>query len=182
LTDAWRVIRRAGWGAPDHHRHHLIIIRIIGKFLNYLPRERKMLRHFTALAIAAILSLGMMTPAPAGSCPGFGANCGCGPVIEVAAPCGPVVESYLVDQGPVFSGPGHYLHQLADPPPCCYPYVGPVYTGYPYGEQGPGYARGFYSPYAGYPYAEPYPYVGRFHHRAARRHVTRFVPVHRRVR
>jgi hypothetical protein len=164
--------------APPDHEHNV--------FESYvsalLPRGRKMLRYSYLFAIAATLCLGVMAQAPAGSCPGFGANCGCGPVaVEVVEPCRPVVESYLVDQGPVFSGPGHYLHQLADPPPCCYPYVGPVYTGYPYGEQGAGgYARGFYSPYAGYPYAEPYPYVGRFHHRAAR--PTRFVPVHRRVR
>jgi hypothetical protein len=141
-----------------------------------------MLRYFIGLAIAATLSLGTMAQAPAGSCPGFGANCGCGPVM-VAAPCGPVVESYLVDQGPVFSEPGHYLHQLADPQPCCYPYVGSVYTGYPYGAYGPGgYPRGAYSPYIGYPYAEPYPYAGRFAYRAAHRHVVRFGRVHRRLR
>jgi hypothetical protein len=142
-----------------------------------------MLRYLKVLAIAATLSLGMVTQAPAGGCPGgYGMDCGCGAVIEVVEPCLPVVESYLVNQGPVLSGPGHYLRQLADPapPPCCYPYVGFVYSGYPFGAYGPGgYPRGSYSPYIGYPYAEPYPYyVGRFPHRLARRH--RFIPHHRR--
>jgi hypothetical protein len=134
-------------------------------------------------AVAATLWLGLMTQAPAGGCPGFGANCGCGPVlaaVQVAEPCRPLVESYLVNQGPVFSGPGHYLRQLEDPAPCCYPYVGFVYSGYPYGAYGPGgYPRGSYSPYAGYPYAEPYPYyVGRLPHRGGRR----YFPVHYRAR
>ena len=82
-----------------------------------------MLRYLAALAVAATSWLGMVGPAAAG-CPGFGGDCGCGPAVEVAAPCGPVIESYLVNQGPVFSGPGHYRHQLADSEPCCYPYVG----------------------------------------------------------
>src|SRR5260370_23250777 len=109
-----------------------------------------MLRYFRVVAIAATLSLGMMSEVPAGACPGYGANCGCGPVIEVAQPCPPVVQSYLVNQGPVLSGPGHYLGQLEDAPPCCYPYpyVGFVYSGYPYGAYGPGrYPRGLYNPY-----------------------------------
>jgi hypothetical protein len=144
-----------------------------------------MLRYLAVLAIAATVSLGMVSEAPAGACPGFGANCGCGAVIEVAEPCRPVVESYLVNQGPVLSGPGHYLGQLEDPrpQPCCYPYVGFVYSGYPYGAYGPGgYPRGFYSPYTGYPYAEPYPYFGRRAHRHVRHHVTRSVPAYYRSR
>ena len=99
----------------------------------------------------------MTSPAIAGGCPGFGANCGSAPAGQAAVPC---VESYLVNQGPVFSGPGHYRHQLADAEPCCYPYVGPVFTGYPYGfNNSGGYPRGSYSPFTGYPYAEPAPYV-----------------------
>jgi len=104
----------------------------------------------------------------------------------VAQPC-PVIESYLVNQGPVLSGPGHYLGQLEDARPCCYPdrypYVGFVYSGYPYGAFGPasGYPRGFYSPYTGYPFAEPYPYFGRRAHRHVRRHIARSAPVHYRA-
>jgi len=89
-----------------------------------------------------------------------GPSCGCTAVIEIAQPCPPVVQSYLVNQGPVLAGPGHYLGQLEDAAPCCYPYVGFVYSGYPYGAYGPGgYPRGFYNPYIGYPYADPPPYI-----------------------
>ena len=106
-------------------------------------------------------------------------NCGCGTVVA-ALPC-PPIESYLVNQGPVLSGPGHYLGQLEEARPCCdiyrYPYVGFVYSGYPFGAFGPatGYPRGFYSPYTGYPYAEPYPYFGRRAHRYVRRHALRHI-------
>ena len=132
-----------------------------------------MLRYIGVLAVAAMISLGMTGKVPAGGCPGLGANCGCGPALAVAQPCPPVVQSYLVNQGPVLSGPGHYLGQLEDAPPCCYPYVGFVYSGYPYGAYGPGgYPRGFYNPYIGYPYADPGPYI-RYRHGGARHHVWR---------
>jgi len=86
----------------------------------------------------------------------------------VAPPCAPT-ESYLVNQGPVLSGPGHYLAQLEAAPPCCdiyrHPYVGFVYSGYP----ASGYPRGFYNPYAGYPYVDGYPpYYAYRAHRYAR--------------
>jgi hypothetical protein len=130
-----------------------------------------MLRFLSVFAIAASLSIALMPKAHAGWCGGFGSNCGCG-VVVAAQPCAP--EMYLVNQGPVFSGPGHYLHQLADPPPCCYPNVGFVYSGYPYGEYGPGgYPRGSYSPYVGYPYAETYPGFGRWPHGRRHRHYHR---------
>jgi hypothetical protein len=145
-----------------------------------------MLKHFRGVGVALLMLLGGLTQAPAGGCPGFGASCGCGPVVAVAPPCQPLVESYLINQGPVLSGPGHYLNQLVDPAPCCYPYVGFVYSGYPYGAYGAGgYPRGFYNPYVGYPYAdEPPPYYryGRFAHRAAYRHVAPSYGVHRRIR
>jgi hypothetical protein len=135
-----------------------------------------------AAAAAAVL-LAMTAEAPAGACAG-GMNCGCGAVVvEAAMPC-PPTESYLVNQGPVLSGPGHYLGQLEAAPPCCdiyrYPYVGIVYSGYPFGTFGPatGYPRGFYSPYTGDPYAEPYPYFGRRGHRYVRRHVARPAPAY----
>jgi hypothetical protein len=93
--------------------------------------------------------LGAAQSAVAGCCPPAVAMCVC----PVAVP-----ERYVVEQGPIFTGPGPCLRQPSDPPPGAYPYVGYVYAGYPYGEYGVGgYPRGFYSPYLGYPYAEPYP-------------------------
>ena len=132
-------------------------------------------------AAAAVVWLAMTADASAGAC-GGGMNCGCGTVVA-ALPC-PPIESYLVNQGPVLSGPGHYLGQLEEARPCCdiygYPYIGFVYSGYPFGAFGPatGYPRGFYSPYTGYPYAEPYPYFGRRAHRYVRRHFARPAPVY----
>ena len=79
-----------------------------------------MLKYLAALAVAATSWLGTVGPSAAG-CPGFGGDCGCAPAVEIAAPCGPVIESYLVNQGPVFSGPGHYRHQLADLSPAAIP-------------------------------------------------------------
>jgi hypothetical protein len=123
-------------------------------------REWKVLRYLVALAIGAAFSLGSASSSGAGSC-----------TVGITAIPTPCVESYLVNQGPVFSGPGHYRHQLADPEPCCYPYVGPVFTGYPYGlNDSGGYPRGFYSPFVGYPYAEPAPYVAWSPYPARRRH------------
>jgi hypothetical protein len=110
---------------------------------------------------AAALSLGAATQAAAGGCcPALSANCGCGPapVVErLAVPVDPTPEIYVVNQGPIFSGPGPYLRREGPyEPPCCgYPYVGAVYTGYPYGLQNSGgYPRGTYSPFTGYPYVE----------------------------
>ena len=45
---------------------------------------------------------------------------------------------YVVNQGPVFSGPGAFATQVPDLPPQAYPggsypYVGFVFSGYPYG-------------------------------------------------
>jgi hypothetical protein len=98
-----------------------------------------MLRPVYALVAAAIGWFGMTAEAPAGGC--AGASCGCPGVVAIAQPCPPAVQSYLVNQGPVLAGPGHYLGQLEDAAPCCYPYVGFVYSGYPYGAYGPGAIR-----------------------------------------
>jgi hypothetical protein len=127
-----------------------------------------MLKYLSVLALAAVASSSVTRDASAGACGGPA-------TVELVQPC-PPVESYLVNQGPVLSGPGHYLGQLEEARPCCdvyrYPYVGFVYSGYPYGALGPGgYPRGSYSPYTGYPYAEPYPYLGRRAHRSVRRQV-----------
>jgi len=124
-------------------------------------------RRLCLLAAAAALWLGIAGEVRAGCCP----TCGCGPVL-VAQPA----QIYVVNQGPVFSGPGHHVRPgpelRPDVLPGSYPYVGPVYTGYPYGLQDSGgYPRGLYSPFIGYPYAEPAPaplYWGR--HRAYRRY------------
>jgi hypothetical protein len=117
------------------------------------------MNRLNALAAAAAVSLVAATPAAAGGCcPLPAVNCACMPSDITGG-------IYLVNQGPVFSGPGHYLpRQPPDLPPSGYPYVGFVYSGYPYGLQNSGgYPRGSYSPYTGYPYAETYPgrpYVG----------------------
>ncbi len=140
-----------------------------------------MLRLVMAWAVAAALSLAMTAHASADPCGGFSPGCGCGPAVAVVEPCGPLVESYLVNQGPTFSGPGHYLRQAGGSAPCCYPYVGFIYSGYPYGAFGPGgYPRGYYSPYIGYPYAEPYPYGLRYASRGGAGHLPRGF-YHRRV-
>jgi hypothetical protein len=111
-----------------------------------------------AALVAAALSLSAVSNAAGGCCPGAYTDCGCGPAVaEVLEPWEPAGETYVVNQGPLFSGPGHYLHRrVPDLPASGYPYVGFVYSGYPYGLQTSGlYARGFFSPFTGYPYAEP---------------------------
>jgi hypothetical protein len=115
--------------------------------------------RFNVLAATAALSLALASEAAAGGC------------CLLVAPVVPE-EMYLVNQGPVFSGPGHNLpRQFPDPAPAPggYPYVGFVYSGYPYGLQDSGgYPRGAYSPYTGYPYAEPPPRGYRAHYRSVR--------------
>ena len=113
-----------------------------------------------ALAAAAALSLAALPAAAAGCCPEPYNNCPCAPTVPLE-PYDITGGIYVVNQGPVFSGPGPVPRQWADPEPYGNPYVGFVFSGYPYGLQhSGGYARGFYSPNAGYPYAESYPYVG----------------------
>jgi len=103
------------------------------------------------IAAAAALSLGIAGEARAGCCPALQPACGC-----------TLTEIYVVNQGPVVSGPGHHIRPTLDVMPAVlpgtYPYVGAVFTGYPYGFQDSGgYPRGLYSPFTGYPYAEPAP-------------------------
>jgi hypothetical protein len=128
--------------------------------------------RFKVLAATAVLALGIASEAAAGGCcSAIYANCGCGPVVEqVLVPPDVVDEMYLVNQGPVYSGPGHSLpRQIPDQAPSDYPYVGFVYSGYPYGLQSSGgYPRGAYSPFVGYPYAEPPPRAYRARHRSLR--------------
>jgi len=124
-------------------------------------------RCVTSLAAIAVCAIAAAGQAAAGCCP----SCDCPPPVAVehvvVAPVDPI---YVVNRGPHFSGPGHYLSgfgpwvsAVPDPlPRPDYPYVGHVYAGYPYGQQSIGvYSRGFYSPYTGYPYADPPPRVYR---------------------
>ena len=128
--------------------------------------------RFKVLAATAVLALGIASEAAAGGCcPAIYANCGCGPVVEQVLVAPVADEMYLVNQGPVFSGPGHNLpRQIPDEAPGAYPYVGYAYSGYPYGLQDSGgYPRGAYSPFTGYPYAEPLPRGAyRVRHRSLR--------------
>jgi hypothetical protein len=110
-------------------------------------------RFVLPAAAAAALLAAAGSAAAGGCCP----TCDCAPVVVVAAPPEPI---YLVNQGPVFTGPGHAIPRpLPDAPrPAFYPYVGHVFTGYPYGvDSSGGYPRGSYSPFAGYPYVDPPP-------------------------
>jgi hypothetical protein len=95
--------------------------------------------HIVAIGVA--VSLGAVTQAAAGGC------------------CGPI---YVVNQGPVFSGPGPGIVQVPDRAPKAYPgaypYVGFVYSGYPYG---------YYDAWVGAPVVEPIGY------RPVRRYVKR---------
>ena len=119
-------------------------------------------------AAAAALSLVAATQATAGGgcCPAVYGGCGCGPTLPLGQQ---FIEPYdistgvcVVNQGPIFTGPGHYLaRERPNNVPGPYPYVGVVFTGYPYGLQSSGgYPRGLYSPYTGYPYSEPAPRRG----------------------
>ena len=90
----------------------------------------------SALAGAALL-LAVAGGAAAGCCP----TCRCAPVV-VQKVLVPVEPMYVVNQGPVYSGPGHYLNGFG-------PFVGAIPgPGYPYNG---GYPRGSYRAFTGYP-------------------------------
>jgi hypothetical protein len=121
-------------------------------------------RCTSVLAAAAALSFAFAGEAAAGSCC---PTCGCAAVV-VETDVTPVDPIYVVNRGPAFSGPGHYLSGIGPfvrdvPMPMPrpdYPWVGYLYTGYPYGGQDSGgYPRGSYSPFIGYPYGDPPPKV-----------------------
>jgi hypothetical protein len=81
-------------------------------------------------AFGAIAMLAGVTQAAAGCCPPTIPNCGCGPVVA-PAPLAVVPEMYVVNQGPVYSGPGPYVTQRNwiegdQVAPIGYPYVGYV--------------------------------------------------------
>jgi hypothetical protein len=82
-------------------------------------------------AIGAIATLAGVTQAAAGCCPPIIPNCGCGPVVAPVAPVAVMPEVYVVNQGPVYSGPGPYVTQRNwiegdQVAPIGYPYVGMV--------------------------------------------------------
>ena len=86
------------------------------------------IRHcFGVLATGAVLAFAVAGDAAAGCCPAPAADCGCGPVVALVpvVPV-PVEQIYVVNQGPVFSGPGPYVRQFSEAAPAAYPYVGPV--------------------------------------------------------
>jgi hypothetical protein len=82
-------------------------------------------------AIGAIATLAGITQAAAGCCTPIIPNCGCGPAVAPVAPLAAVPEMYVVNQGPVYSGPGPYVTQRNwiegdQVAPIGYPYVGYV--------------------------------------------------------
>jgi hypothetical protein len=105
--------------------------------------------------LATALTLGLANPAAAGCCgysvwPAFAP----GPWALFAPP----PEMLVVNQGPV---PAPFLYQAPDLPPFGYPYVGFVFSGYPYG---------FYSPWVGAPGWGPPPGYYRARYRAGARY------------
>ena len=62
------------------------------------------------LAIGALAMLSATTAASAGCCPDIASPCGCQPVLVPQA-VAPSVEMLVVNQGPVYSGPGSYVTQ-----------------------------------------------------------------------
>ena len=99
--------------------------------------------RFVPLAAAAVAAITTLAATPAAAC------CGGGyvvpPVVAVPPPAVdpwyPVRQIYVVNQGPVFTGPGIYAYPYFSVPPiaplCCH--------------------AGFARPY--YPYVSPFPYV-----------------------
>ncbi len=112
--------------------------------------------QFRLFAIGAAASLAMIAQAAAQCCPPVVSPC-CGPAV-VAGP-----QMYVVNQGPVYSGPGSYVTQRNyiegdQVAPIGYPYVGYV-AGDAYAPSY-GYYGGGYRGYAGRPYFGR-PYLGR---------------------
>jgi hypothetical protein len=114
-------------------------------------------------AIGAIATLAGITQAAAGCCPVPVTTCGCGPVFAPAVMAVPVPEMYVVNQGPVYSGPGPYVTQRnyieGDQVAAIgYPYVGyvPAPTVPRRFYYGGGYRRVVGGPYLGRPYINPW--------------------------
>jgi hypothetical protein len=131
--------------------------------------KNRLQNRLQVLAAGAAALFAVVAQADAGCCP----TCGCAAV--AVGPAAAIEPMIVVNRGPQYSGPGHYLSGEGPfvtevpqprPGPGAYPYVGWVFTGYPYGQYNSGgYPRGAYSPFTGYPYAEPGPPdVYRRHH------------------
>jgi hypothetical protein len=119
-----------------------------------------MIKHrLCPIAVAAVLSLGAATAAAAGGCcPDPAVDCVCDEVVVAPMAIGLKGPIYVVNFGPVASGPGPMVWQPADkapkPYPGNYPYVGFVFSGYPYG---------YYDAWVGAPAAYPaYGYPVRY--------------------
>lgn len=81
-------------------------------------------RHSLLVFAAATLSAVLPAAADPACC---ACAMPCAPAVVVAQPV-EITPYYLVNQGPVYSGPGHYLWQLPEiEAPRDYPYVGNYY-------------------------------------------------------
>lgn len=83
---------------------------------------------------AALAAFALPTLAKAGGCCECYGGCG-GPAVTVLEPSDATTyvapPFYLVNRGPVFTGPGHYVQQYPDVPlPEGFPPVGPYYNAY----------------------------------------------------
>jgi hypothetical protein len=98
-------------------------------------------RSLSLLAVTAFVAAAAATPAAAGCC-GCAYTCAPPPQVQYWG----LTPSYLVNQGPVFSGPGIYTSPTyeGEVSTADYPYVG-------YGD----YPR-YYRPYEGGPYSDPF--------------------------
>ena len=110
-----------------------------------------MLRKLHLVALGAFASAVAVTPAAAGGEPYAGCAAPCPPVYSgCAAPCAPYGPMYVVNQGPVYYGPGIVTSPAIPGYGCegpCAPY-GPrayPYVGHDY----------YYPRYHGGPYADP---------------------------
>jgi hypothetical protein len=85
------------------------------------------------LAVSACVTMSAATAASAGCCPDAVSPCACPPVVVQQA-VAPPFEMLIVNQGPVYSGPGSYVTQRNyiegdQTAPYGFPYVGYVHAG-----------------------------------------------------
>jgi hypothetical protein len=99
-------------------------------------------RSLSLMALTAFVSAAAVSQSMAGSCCGCGYYCAPPPQVQIWG----LSPSYVVNQGPVYSGPGFYTEPTyeGEASTADYPYVG-------YGD----YPR-YYRPYDGGPYSDPY--------------------------
>ena len=99
-------------------------------------------RSLSLLALTAFVAAATVPQALAGSCCGCAYSCAPPAQVQIWG----LSPSYVVNQGPVYSGPGFYTEPTyeGEASTADYPYVG-------YGD----YPR-YYRPYDGGPYSDPY--------------------------